>query len=56
MVASVKKRNPMTTRNDRVRLKPLNVTQLNELLTSSTKKRLKGKIQRRLLALVKRDK
>ena len=44
----MKKRNPMLTKNDRVRLGPLNKQQLETLLKKTAKPKDKDKIQRRL--------
>ncbi len=55
MASILKVKNPMKTRNDKVRLSPLSITQLGELLQKSGKKKDKAKIQRRLGTIVIRD-
>jgi len=50
----MKNRNPLRTKNDRTRLKPLNLTQLEDLLTKSSRGRDKDKIQRRIKNLLSR--
>jgi hypothetical protein len=49
-----RKANPMKTKNDKVRLGPLNLTQLNELLTKSNKPKDKDKIARHIRNVEKR--
>ena len=55
MAAKSKSRDPMKTRNDRVRLGPLSITQLEELFIKSGKKKEQAKIQKRLSTLVIRN-
>lgn len=54
--ASRPRNTPLLTRNGKVRLKPLTVAKLTEMAEKSTNKRIKGKVVKRLLALVKRSK
>ena len=53
MAVKVKKRDPMKTRNDRVRLGPLSIKQL-EAMVDKARPRVQDKVNRRLLALKKR--
>jgi hypothetical protein len=48
-VAKDKKKNPMLTKNGKQRLGPLNIQQLEELLTKARKKHI-NKIQRAIAA------
>lgn len=45
---AIRKRNPLRTRNDRIKLKPLTLTQLSELRDKSSRPKDKDKIQRRI--------
>lgn len=49
-------RDPMKTKTGKPRLGPLNLVQLNDMLTKSSKKKDKIKIQNRINILTKRGK
>lgn len=53
---SSRKASPSLTRNGRTRLKPLNLTQLNDLIAKSSRPRDKSKIDRRIKVLQSRSK
>lgn len=50
----VKHADPMKTRTGKPRLGPLNITQLQELLSKTGKPKIKSQIQRRIQTLEKR--
>ena len=52
----IKKRNSLKTRNDRVRLGPLNMAQLTDLAEKSSKLKDKAKIQRHINNRISRNK
>ena len=54
-MATKKHQDPMRTRTGKVRLGPLNMRQLAELLLKETRPKIKTKIQNRIRILLLRD-
>ena len=52
-MANVQHRDPMKTKTGKTRLGPLNIKQLNEMLSKESKAKNKSKIQNRIRALEK---